>query len=167
MDVSGAAEWRREVAWWENQQSFGISTDTPTRTVLPGAATSFDVTVTSQNGFVRPVTLDAVDLPTGIAAAFNPDTVLPTANSTLSVVTDADTPAGMHNLAIIGTAVYDTGCSRQRSITVTLEVEASQPTPTPGSEPITEWVPEAQSALLLVSGLAGLAAYLTSRSAKA
>jgi uncharacterized repeat protein (TIGR01451 family) len=78
------------------------------RTIVPGGATTYTLTVTPLAGFTGVVTLGATGLPAGVTAGFNPPTVnITNANSQTSTVTvnsTAATPFGNTNITFSGTS---------------------------------------------------------------
>lgn len=82
---------------------FSLSASPASQTVLPGASTTYTVTVSRTGGFTGSVTLSASGLPAGATASFSPN---PNAsgNSTLTVGTAATTPTGSYAFTITGTS---------------------------------------------------------------
>ncbi|HET8946258.1 MAG TPA: proprotein convertase P-domain-containing protein [Candidatus Polarisedimenticolia bacterium] len=103
---------------------FTLGATPSSQTVTQGGSTSFTTTVTSVNGFASATTLSVSGLPAGASASFAPNPVTPPAggavSSTLSVTTDASTPAGTSTLTITGTSG-----ALSHSTTVSLQVQAS------------------------------------------
>ena len=77
------------------------ATDT-TRTVAPGAAAQYAITVNRAGGFAGNVDLRVDGLPTGVNAVFAPTST--DAASTLTVTPSATTPSGSYLLSVIGQA---------------------------------------------------------------
>jgi hypothetical protein len=86
------------------QAGFTLSTSPALRQVLPGATTTYTVTVNGQTGFSGSVALAVTGLPAGTTAAFNPAAVVGSGSSTLSVTTGAATPIGNYPLTTTGTS---------------------------------------------------------------
>ena len=118
MDILGAAYEDEDITWWENMQDFSISCSNPNQAVPAGSAAVFDIAVTSEGGFSRPVTLTVDGLPQGTAATFTTSPVTPTASSILTIATDVSTPSGTHELTLTGSSR-----DRSRSITLSLDVQ--------------------------------------------
>jgi len=89
--------------------SYTISVSPSYRTIKPGDAMTFTVTVTSTNGFNDEVDLFLEELPYEADAYFNPDTVdvAPStpSTSTLLISTDVDLAEGVYYWAIYGVPV--------------------------------------------------------------
>ena len=89
---------------------FSVTPAAGTKTVLPGANTSFSLAVAPLGGFTNSVSLTINGLPAGVTATFNSTSVnLATLNFTatnvlLSITTSNATPVGNYPLTIIGTS---------------------------------------------------------------
>ena len=85
---------------------FAISVTPQTRTITPGAAADYSVTVTPLAGFTGSVTLNTGTLPAGVSANFVPTVLNFTdANpktSALTLSSTAGTPLGSHLIDIVG-----------------------------------------------------------------
>jgi len=83
---------------------YSISIVPGSRTVVPGGATSYTVTVTPVGGFTGPISLSASGFSNDSAASFNPTSIVITdtsaKSSTLTVTTTAATPPGTYSLNI-------------------------------------------------------------------
>src|SRR5437867_2250515 len=79
---------------------FTLSASPASRTVTPGGATSYNVTISTTGGFSGQVTLSVSGLPGGGNGSFAPNPA--SASSTLSVTTSASTPTGTYTLTITG-----------------------------------------------------------------
>lgn len=73
-----------------------------TGTAAPGQPLALPVQVAPTGGFSGPVTLTALGLPSGVTAAFAPQTVQPPASATCTFTVGAGTPAGNHPVQIQG-----------------------------------------------------------------
>jgi len=100
--------------------NFSLSATPASRSVLPGAGTTYTATVAPITGFTGTVSFDVAGLPAGASAAFTPASVSSAGATTLAVSTSAATPVGTHPLTITGTSGPIT-----RSTTVTLSVAGS------------------------------------------
>ena len=78
-----------------NNPSFTLSANPTSRTVAQGGSASYTITVTSVGGFSNSVALSASNLPTGTTASFNPTSVTPTGNSTLTLTTTGPTSGSL------------------------------------------------------------------------
>jgi hypothetical protein len=96
---------------------FTLSATPTTRTVLPGAGTTYSATVTPGTGFTGNVAFSVTGLPTGATATFSPTSVNTSGSTTMSVSTTSATPGGTYTLTIRGTSG-----PRIRTVNVTLVV---------------------------------------------
>ncbi len=85
---------------------FAINVVPQTRTITPGAAAEYTVTVTPLAGFTGTVNLSAGVLPSGVSASFVPAVInISDANpktSTLTLTSSAGTPLGSHLIDVAG-----------------------------------------------------------------
>src|SRR5207249_3511315 len=81
---------------------FTLNTSPSSRTVVPGGATSYSVTINPTSGFAGQVSLSVSGLPSDAGGSFAPTPA--TASSTLSVTTSTTTPPGTYTLTITGTS---------------------------------------------------------------
>jgi hypothetical protein len=95
-----------------------------TQTVNAGDSTKYKLVLHSQNGFNSSVFFEIFDLPTGATYLFNPNNVIPTDSSILTIYTQATTPIGDHTLNITAT-----GGSKFHSKDVVLSVKTPPPPP--------------------------------------
>ena len=100
---------------------FSLSASPASRTVVPGAGTTYTATVTPGTGFTGTVTFGVTGLPAGATASFNPASVSTSGPTTLTVSTSGSTPTGSYPLTITGTSGPVT-----RTAGVTLVVSANQ-----------------------------------------
>ena len=96
---------------------FALSASPASRSIAPGASTSYTVTVTPSGGFAGTVTFSVSGLPAGASANFSPASVVGSGSSTMTVTTSAGTPTGSFSLTITGTSG-----SLSHAATVTLVV---------------------------------------------
>jgi beta-glucanase (GH16 family) len=94
---------------------FSVAATPASRTITPGASTTYSVSVTSLNGFTGLVTLGVSGLPPGASGVFQPPSVTGSGSSTLTVSTDGATPPGSRTLTVSGVS-----SSVTRSATVSL-----------------------------------------------
>jgi hypothetical protein len=72
--------------------TFVLNATPSSATVMLGAAATFNLTVTPQNGFSGPVTFSCSGLPTGSSCAFAPSTVTPSSGPAASMLTISTMP---------------------------------------------------------------------------
>ena len=84
---------------------FDITVSPATQTVTAGGSVSYGITAKRDNKFTSPIALSVTGLPTNATGNFSPNPV-PGSGTTasLSVQTDASTPAGSYPLTIRGTS---------------------------------------------------------------
>ena len=99
---------------------FSLAATPTSQTVLPGASTTYSLSVGAANGFNGTVGLTASGLPSGTSAMFAPANVTGSGSSTLSVSTASSTPAGTYKLIVTGTSGI-----LSHSVTVSLVVGSS------------------------------------------
>jgi uncharacterized membrane protein len=100
--TSGTVAHNTTVTLVVSQPDFSLSATPASRTVAPGASTTYTVSVTPAAGFTDPVSLSSSGLPEGAAASFSPN---PTGGtSTMTVTTSSSTPAGSYPVTITGTS---------------------------------------------------------------
>ncbi len=100
--------------------TFALSIAPAYRSVLPGGATSYTVTITPANGFSGAVSLAVTGHPAGSTATFSPASA--TTSSTLTISTAASTSIASYLLAITGTSG-----DLVRTATATLHVVSTLP----------------------------------------
>ncbi len=81
---------------------FKISVSPRTQAVAAGGTTFYEVTVTSINGFSDVVTLSVSGVPDGVSGSFNPNPLVPTETSILTIPTSAVILQGQYSLLITG-----------------------------------------------------------------
>ena len=96
---------------------FSLSATPGSRTVVPGAGTSYTATVTPVTGFTGTVTFSVTGLPSGVSAAFTPTSVATSGSTTMNVSTTSAATPGSYPLTIHGTSG-----PRVRTVDVTLVV---------------------------------------------
>ncbi|MCI0417574.1 plastocyanin/azurin family copper-binding protein [bacterium] len=84
-------------------QDFTVTSSPSSLIAPPGGSATSTTTVTAIEGFNSNVDLDCTGLPTGITCGFNPDPVVPTGSSTLTVNVDISVPEAVYNFQITGT----------------------------------------------------------------
>jgi hypothetical protein len=87
------------------------------RATLPGETVTYTVSVDAAEGFADPVTLSLQGSPSGAAAAFDPNPVVPSGASQLSITTMIPTVPGTHVMTITGTSDQVTATT---SVTLTV-----------------------------------------------
>jgi hypothetical protein len=98
---------------------FTLSATPTSRTVAPGASTTYTATATAGTGFTGTVAFSVTGLPAGATASFSPTSVTPSGTSTLTVATTTATPPGSYPLTIRATSG-----PRVRTVNVTLVVNS-------------------------------------------
>ena len=84
--------------------AFSLSATPASRTVLPGASTSYTVTVSAETGITDTVSFSVSGLPSGASATFSPPSVSGSGATTMSVSTSMMTPPGSYELTITGSS---------------------------------------------------------------
>lgn len=116
------------------QPNFTVSATPASQSVNQGAGTSYNVTVTPQNGFADAVTLSVAGLPAGAAGTF--DTNPTTGASNLSVTTDpVNTPTGSYPLTITGSA---DGFTHTASVTLVVTAPDFSLTASPATQTVVQ-----------------------------
>jgi len=85
-------------------QDFTITSSPSALIAAPGGNATSTTTLTAIAGFNGSVDLDCSGLPAGITCTFNPDPVIPSASSTLTVDVNGSVPEAIYNFQITGTA---------------------------------------------------------------
>jgi hypothetical protein len=98
---------------------FALGMSPTTQSVAAGAAGTYQVSVTSINGFADPVRFSVSGLPSGVTSTFSPQPATPPADVSLRISTASATPGGEYAFTITGTAG-----TRTHSLTGTLVVGA-------------------------------------------
>ena len=83
--------------------NFSIDATPDTQTLQAGQSADYDVILTSVFGFASPCTLTATGLPDDASADFDPNPVIPTDTSLMTINTEETTPSGTHNITITAT----------------------------------------------------------------
>lgn len=96
---------------------FSLAASPSSRKINAGAKTTYSVAASLLSGTTEPVKLSISGLPAGSAGSFSPESLTPSASSTLTVTTSASTPAGTYALTITGT-----GGGVTRTSSVSLQV---------------------------------------------
>jgi hypothetical protein len=98
---------------------FTLSATPSSRTILPGASTTYTATATAGTGFTGTVAFSVTGLPAGATASFSPTSVTPSGTSTLTITTTTAILPGSYPLTIRGTSG-----PRVRTVNVTLVVNS-------------------------------------------
>jgi len=110
-----------------SEPDFSIDATPDTQYVQQGESTSYDVTLTSLNGFASSCTLTVTGLPSLATGEFNPRTVVPTGASVLKIHTNIATPVGTCTLTVTGTEIVKGKNGLQDSVKVILIVTLPPP----------------------------------------
>jgi hypothetical protein len=92
--------------------NFSLRAEPTTRTGTAGTAVTYTVHTAVMSGRPDPITLAATGLPPGAVASFNPPTVRPGQDSTMTVATVPDTRNGPYTLTVIGSDTTATQYAR-------------------------------------------------------
>src|SRR5437016_787391 len=108
---------------------FSISATPASQSITAGSTTSYNLSVTSLNGFSSAISLSASGLPSGVTASFNPSSVKGSGSSILTLSTTNSTPASSFTLTVTGTSG-----SLSHAVSVLLSVSnATSPATTTGT----------------------------------
>ncbi|MDQ3800046.1 MAG: DUF3466 family protein, partial [Acidobacteriota bacterium] len=103
-DRAPFAAFRVKLRRFPFDRDFNVSITPFSRTIAPGAATTFTVHVNAQNNFNQEVVLSVDGLPDGVTATFNPPTITNgNGTSVLTLATSAGTPEGIYRFTISAT----------------------------------------------------------------
>jgi Domain of unknown function (DUF1929)/Glyoxal oxidase N-terminus len=83
---------------------FTLSVTPSSQAVVPGAGTTFSVSISPLNGFSGTASLSASGLPTGATGSFNPSSIQASGSSTLSISTSSSIAAGSYPLTVTATS---------------------------------------------------------------
>jgi len=114
--------------------SYSVSASPPSQTVSAGNTANYVVNVATNNGFSGTILFGMNGLPANASAGFNPASLNGAGNSTLSVTTVSNTPAGTYTLTIFGT-----NGAAAANTTVSLVIVAATPVWTGGSASDNNW----------------------------
>ena len=99
------------------EPDFTITATPSSQTVSQGDPALYTISLASQNGFNSPVTLTVSGLPDGATGLFNPNPVISSNVSNLTINTLGTTPTGNHTLSIAGVSGEIT---RQTAVTLNI-----------------------------------------------
>jgi hypothetical protein len=97
---------------------FSISATPAIRTVAPGGAATYDVTITAGQGFAGTVNLTVSGWPQRATRTFNPSSIVNAGSSVLTIGTSKTDKRRTYTLTVTGT-----GGGRVHSVNVTLIVQ--------------------------------------------
>ncbi|MEN3338149.1 MAG: hypothetical protein V7647_1825 [Acidobacteriota bacterium] len=83
---------------------FSLTVTPASRTVVPGASTTFSVSTVIQGGFSGAVTLTASGQPAGTTVSFNPQSISGAGTATMTVAVPANASAGTFSVVVSGTS---------------------------------------------------------------
>ena len=95
---------------------FTIEAQPDTQEVQASFSTSFDVLLTSIYGFASPCTLTASGLPPGVSAGFDPNPIVPTDNSLMTINTTRDAPPGTYTLTVTAAELTKAGVQHSTQV---------------------------------------------------
>jgi probable HAF family extracellular repeat protein len=99
------ASFRVRVRRFPFDRDFSITLNPFSRTIAPGATTTYTVNITANNNFNGEVVLSADGLPNGVTATFNPPTLTNgSGSSVLTVTTSQNTPEEIYRFTISATS---------------------------------------------------------------
>jgi hypothetical protein len=87
------------------EPDFGIEAAPDSQEVQASFWVEYDIILTSLYGFESPCNLNVTGLPTGAAAGFDPNPIVPTDTSVMTVNTTRETPPGTYHLTVTATEV--------------------------------------------------------------
>jgi len=87
-----------------DQPDFSINSFPVTQNITAGGNVSYNIDLKSLNGFSNSVNLSISGLPPGAKAALDPNSIIPSGLSVLTVSPASDTPAGSYHLKVNGTS---------------------------------------------------------------
>ncbi|MGB7062431.1 MAG: FlgD immunoglobulin-like domain containing protein [Candidatus Zixiibacteriota bacterium] len=109
-----------------HQPDFTIEADPETLQVIQGGQDSCEIILTSLYGFDSPCTLSVSGLPQDASGTFDPDTMVPTDTSTLSITVAETTPTGVHPLTVTAMELVPGKGQVEHSVEVVLVVNPPQ-----------------------------------------
>ncbi len=118
-------------------QKYTLSITPVSRTIPPGAATTYAVSLVPQNGFNRP-TLIGCTPPTGITCLATPSSISPGTSAVLEVATTPTTTAGARSIPVV--AFAGLGAPPEVTQNVSLTVSTTAPSFTLTASPATRTI---------------------------
>ncbi len=109
---------------------FSLSASPPSVTVTAGSLITSTITVAALNTFSGDVALSVIGLPSGATADFSLSPVPASGDSTLTITTGTNTPAGVYNVMITGTS---DGLQHTTTVTLTVTVPSFELSVSPAS----------------------------------
>jgi len=85
------------------EPDFTIEAEPDTQEVQASYSVDFDIILTSLYGFASSCTLTVSGLPSGATASFDPNPVIPTDTSVMSISTTRTTPPGTYDVTVTAT----------------------------------------------------------------
>jgi len=110
--------------------NFSMSASPSSQTIVPGAGTSYAVTLTRTGGFAASVAFSVSGLPANATGTFSPPATLGT-STTFNITTNGNVAPGTYNLTLTGT-----GGGLTRTAGVTLTIQSFTMTASPSSRTI-------------------------------
>ncbi|MGB2990262.1 MAG: FlgD immunoglobulin-like domain containing protein, partial [Candidatus Zixiibacteriota bacterium] len=122
----GAISHSTQVVLLVHQPDFTIEAEPETLEVIQGSQDSCEIILTSLYGFDSPCTLSVSGLPQDASGTFDPNTMVPTDTSTLSITLAETTPTGVHPLTVTATELVPGKGQVEHSVEVVLVVNPPQ-----------------------------------------
>jgi len=122
----GAISHSTQVVLLVHEPDFTIEAEPETLQVIQGGQDSCEIILTSLYGFDSPCTLSVSGLPQDASGTFDPDTMVPTDTSTLSITVAETTPTGVHPLIVTATELVPGKGQVEHSVEVVLVVNPPQ-----------------------------------------
>ncbi|HXZ90551.1 MAG TPA: CFI-box-CTERM domain-containing protein [Candidatus Dormibacteraeota bacterium] len=127
---------------------FQMSASPSTQTINPGQTATFSLSINLTSGYPQPAQLSLLNVPSGVAAVFSPQSQNPPFSSTLTLTTTNSTTIGSFPMTVQAVSGGETAIA-----SITLIIEAVKPPPPPTFDfdisvvaPTTETVNQGESA---------------------
>jgi len=127
---------------------FQMSASPSTQTINPGQTATFSLSINLTSGYPQPAQLSLLNVPSGVAAVFSPQSQNPPFSSTLTLTTTNSTTTGSFSMTVQAVSGGETAIA-----SITLIIEAVKPPPPPTFDfdisvvaPTTETVNQGESA---------------------
>ena len=101
---------------------FQVAASPTTQTINPGQTATYSVNVTLKSGAPQSLQLSLLSTPSGVTAAFSPQSQNPPFTSTLTLTTTNSTPTGSFSMTIQGVSAGET-----RTASISLKIQSLPP----------------------------------------